>query len=202
MIPFEEIRFLYAKKKEEIQQRLTEFKNLPENLYIGEFMFCMLTPQSNGQRCWEAVTLLQQQKKLTLPIVKDILRKKTRFHNKKTRYLLEGIKNWQIVKKFLSQQNTKELRDYLAVQVKGFGMKEASHFLRNIGKSKNEIAILDRHILKNLNVNNIITDDRIKTRTHYLAVEGKYLAFANVLNIPPDELDLLWWSKENGEIFK
>ncbi len=192
----------YVKKSKEIQQRLSEFKNLPENRYIEEFMFCILTPQSNGQRCWQAVVQLQQQKRLTFSAVKNTLKTKTRFHNKKTHYLLEGIKNWQTIKGFLSHQNTKELRDYLAANVKGFGMKEASHFLRNIGKSKNEIAILDRHILKNLRENEIISDERIKNKTHYLAIEEKYLDFASTLNIPPDELDLLWWSKENGEIFK
>ena len=40
-------------------------------------------------------------------------------------------------------------REWLVKNVKGMGYKEASHFLRNIGKGEN-LAILDRHILKNL----------------------------------------------------
>ena len=59
--------------------------------------------------------------------------------------------NWNNV---LSQINKKEdavkLRNWLAENVKGYGLKEASHFIRNIGKSENKIAILDRHILRNL----------------------------------------------------
>ena len=33
-------------------------------------------------------------------------------------------------------------------------------------------------------------------------MEGKYLKFADKIKIPADELDLLFWSKETGEIFK
>ena len=84
----------------------------------------------------------------------------------------------------------------MAKEVNGYGLKEASHFLRNIGKSNNKIAILDRHILRNLK------EDKIKNHKHYLEVEQKFLDYASSESIPPDELDLLWWSKENGEIFK
>lgn len=81
-------------------------------------------------------------------------------------------------------------------------MKEASHFLRNIGFSNNQIAILDRHILKNLKAQNLIKETKIKSEKHYLEIEQIYLNYAKETNIPADELDLLWWSQENGEIFK
>ena len=50
-----------------------------------------------------------------------------------------------------------ELREWLVKNVKGLGYKEASHFLRNIGKSE-DLAILDRHILKNLQDLKVIND--------------------------------------------
>jgi thermostable 8-oxoguanine DNA glycosylase len=81
-------------------------------------------------------------------------------------------------------------------------MKEASHFLRNIGKSGNQIVILDRHILRNLEEYGIIQDARIRSRNDYLEKEEKYLKFAKEISIPSDELDLLWWSQENGIVFK
>jgi len=96
----------------------------------------------------------------------------------------------------LKNQNRLELRNQIAEKVKGIGLKEAGHFLRNIGKSNNEIAILDRHILRNLQ------EDKIKSKKHYLEIEQKFLNLAKKLKIPIDELDLLFWSKENGEIFK
>ena len=54
------------------------------------------------------------------------------------------------------------LRNFIAENVKGYGLKEASHFLRNIGKSDNQIAILDRHILRNLKALDIIEEEKIK----------------------------------------
>jgi N-glycosylase/DNA lyase len=102
----------------------------------------------------------------------------------------------------LKKDNILELRNWLADNVKGYGLKEASHFLRNVGKSNNQIAILDRHILKNLQAHRVIQDTKIKNKKDYLEKEQKYLEFANQTGIPADELDLFWWSQENGEIFK
>ena len=76
------------------------------------------------------------------------------------------------------------------------GLKEASHFLRNIGKSNNQIAILDRHILRNLRV------EGVKSRKDYFEIEKMFLKRASDEGVTADELDLIWWSKENGEVFK
>ncbi len=92
--------------------------------------------------------------------------------------------------------------DALVRNIKGFGYKEASHFLRNIGMGK-DIAILDRHILKNLKRYGAIKKipSHMSTR-QYLDIEDKARRFARKIRIPLDELDLLFWSRETGEIFK
>ena len=77
--------------------------------------------------------------------------------------LFEGYKNWNNVKSKLSEKNIPELRNWLAKNVKGYGLKEAGHFLRNIGISDNKITILDRHILRNLKKLNIIAEEKIKS---------------------------------------
>lgn len=87
--------------------------------------------------------------------------------------------------------------------VGGFGAVclHNSHFLRNIGKR--DLAILDRHILKNLkNLKAIDELPKALTKKKYLEIEGKFKAFSNKIKIPIDELDLLFWSQETGEIFK
>ncbi len=192
----------YELRKSEIEARLSKFKNISSESYKDEFLFCLLTPGSNAQRCWQAVMELKN-----LPIwnkrsISNILKKRTRFHNNKTSYILHNLKHWQNITARLNSPNIVELRNYLSKQVKGFGLKEASHFLRNIGKSNNSIAILDRHILKNLYQYNIIKSQKIKSDKHYLEIERKFLNFAKSLKIPADHLDLLLWSQENGEIFK
>ncbi len=97
---------------------------------------------------------------------------------------------------------TASLREILAQKVKGLGMKEASHFLRNIGMGR-ELAILDRHILKNLARYRII--DEIPTtlsKKTYREIEQKMRLFSREIGIPMDELDLLLWAKETGVVFK
>ncbi len=197
-----EIKRLYSLKKEAIKARLSSFRSLNEKDYFNEFLFCMLTPGSNAQKCWEAVQLLSKMKDHSKPDIADILRTKTRFHNNKAGYIINSKEAWSLIKPELENENRIELRKFIAENVKGYGLKEASHFLRNVGKSDNQIAILDRHILKNLKRAGVIRDEKIKSKKHYLEIEQAFLAFSDKINIPIDELDLLFWSQENGEIFK
>ena len=224
---------LYNRKSKEIKTRLNEFKNLSEEEQFREFQFCLLTPQSNAQRCWQAVEEISNLKEfIDIPSnsvtlqsgisnrhsrtkgsiingnaynennIYNILKSKTRFHNTKTKRILNSKEQWKSIKRKLNDKNIKELRNFLADNVKGYGLKESGHFLRNIGLSNNKIVILDRHILRNLKAFNIIQEDKIKNKKHYLEIETAFLNFAEKINIPADELDLLFWSKENGEIFK
>jgi N-glycosylase/DNA lyase len=81
------------------------------------------------------------------------------------------------------------------------GMKEASHVLRNIGYRG--IAIIDRHILTHMVQCGIIADDTVpSSQKKYLEIEAKWLHFASDIRIDPDELDLVFWSLQTGEILK
>ncbi len=93
-------------------------------------------------------------------------------------------------------------REWLVQNVKGLGYKEASHFLRNIGLGE-DLAILDRHILKNLKLLGVIDEvpSSLSKRT-YLEIEKKMTAFSKRVGIPMGDLDLLLWYKEAGEVFK
>jgi N-glycosylase/DNA lyase len=186
----------------QIQSRLNEFKNLSPEEQYQEFLFCLLTPQSKAQRCWQAVLELSQINSPSLPQITKILSTKTRFHHTKAKRILSSPQNYKKVLPLLSNPNKLELRNSLSSQVSGYGLKEASHFLRNIGHSDNQIAILDRHILKNLHQLSLIKESKISSPKNYLEIEQIFLSHAKSINIPPDVLDLLLWSKENGEIFK
>jgi N-glycosylase/DNA lyase len=96
----------------------------------------------------------------------------------------------------------KDAREWLVKNVKGMGYKEASHFLRNIGMGE-ELAILDRHILKNLNKYRVIKEIPASlSRTKYIEIEAQMKEFSNAHNIPMAHLDLLFWYNETGKIFK
>ena len=198
-----EIQEVYQTQKQKIQKRLKEFKSLEEKSYFQEFLFCLLTPQSQAQKCWQAVEELSRLKKFTKNKVEQILKSKTRFHKTKADYILNAPYLWhKEIKGKIRADDPQWSRKWIVENVKGLGMKESSHFLRNIGFSNNQIAILDRHILKNLKEFNLIKETKINSEKDYLRIEKIYLDFANSIGIPPDELDLLLWSKENGEIFK
>ena len=93
-------------------------------------------------------------------------------------------------------------REWLVQNVKGIGYKEASHFLRNIGFGE-ELAILDRHILKNLKFFGAIEEiPRSLPRKKYFEIEKKMKKLAEKVKISMSHLDLVLWYKETGEVFK
>jgi N-glycosylase/DNA lyase len=107
-----------------------------------------------------------------------------------------------ILQKISTVDSAFEKRQWLAENVKGIGYKEATHFLRNVGLNEG-LAILDRHILKNLKKHGAIRSlPRTLTKKKYLSLERRFQQFAEDIGIPIDELDLLFWSNETGEILK
>ncbi|MBS3134836.1 N-glycosylase/DNA lyase [Candidatus Woesearchaeota archaeon] len=190
----------YKNKKEEILDRLKEFENNKD--YFYELCFCILTPQSSAKTAWECIKKLKKADFKNNDVNPQSYIKPIRFYKNKSRYLLELKNNYSLVLKNIKQaQYPKQLREFLVNNVKGYGYKEASHFLRNIGHK--DVAILDRHILKNLKKYKIIKEipDSL-TPKKYCEIEDKFLDFSRKINIPMDHLDLLFWSQETGEIFK
>lgn len=205
---FDEIYSLYEKFKDTISIRLQEFETVPTNEYFWELCFCLLTPSTRAENAIKVINILKEQN-----FHKDkfdptqILRNPKhyiRFHNVKAQRLLKLINQWEslypllIEKKLLPQT----IRQKLVEMIDGFGMKEASHFLRNIGFKG--LAVLDRHILKNLNNYRVISwnQNKISSVKRYLEIETKFKNFANLIGIAIEELDLLFWAKETGYVLK
>lgn len=202
----------YKQKKRQIRHRLAEFKRFyraSDKDIFAELCFCILTPQSKATCCDKVINDLRQSWLLFNGCLKAIRSrlKGVRFPNNKAAYLIgareffrkgRGLK----IKDRLDKKNIFMTRDWLVKNIKGLGYKEASHFLRNIGLGKN-LAILDVHILKNLKKYGVIT--RVPTsigRNTYLKIEEKMRKFSQRIEIPLQELDLLFWSKQTGFIFK
>jgi N-glycosylase/DNA lyase len=208
-----EIKKVYSKFKKEIESSLNSFKKIgkkatPEELFT-ELAFCILTPQSKAKFCWEAI-LEMQKKGILLNGTKKALNKelqKVRFKNKKTEYLFEArskffSRNNSIYSNIKKSKSPIILREYLVKNVKGIGWKEASHFLRNIGLGS-EVAILDRHIIRNLIELGILEEyPKNLSEKKYREIEGKMKKLSKNLNIPMDILDHVFWAKETGEVFK
>ncbi len=202
----------YKKNKKHIKKRLRKFRDLydskDENIF-AELCFCLLTPQSRAVYCDKAIKDLER-KGLLLKGSKRIIKtqlKRVRFPNNKASYLIAARRIFRNGQNFdiKSKLNTDDIfktREWFVANVKGLGYKEASHFLRNIGLGK-DIAILDVHILRNLNKYGVIKKIfPLATKKAYLNIENKMRAFSQRIKIPLEELDLLFWSIEAGFIFK
>jgi len=208
----QEIKKKYREKKSEIEKRIEYFKNnfkKDEDIF-NELIFCLLTPQSKAKICWRCVENIVEKQKIKNGREKQILceLKGVRFKYTKAKNIMLArkmfIKNNKIrIKEFLEKfNNVFDLREWLVKNIKGYGYKEASHFLRNIGFVE-EITILDRHILKNLKRAGVIKDiPKTLTRKKYLEIENKMKKFAKKIKVPVYALDLIFWSNEAGEIFK
>ena len=92
-------------------------------------------------------------------------------------------------------------REWVAVNIKGLGYKEASHFLRNVGYF--DLAILDRHILAVMKDYGLI--DSIPSslsRKKYLEIEKKFFELSELTSIKPGILDFYLWYMRTGKVLK
>jgi N-glycosylase/DNA lyase len=201
-----ELRREHASRKQEIRRRLREFASVPAGDYFYELAYCLLTPQSSAVRAGKAVEKLREADFLRSAIEPvDILFSREhyiRFHRTKARRLTEARAQFQEISTVLARGGSAmELRAWCARHVRGLGWKEASHFLRNIGHR--DLAILDRHILRNLQRHGVIRAIPASlTPRRYLNIERRFRRFADTAGIPMDELDLLFWCRETGVILK
>ena len=209
-----EIQRSYFTNKSEIEKRLGEFKRVldtkTEREVFAELVFCLLTPQSKAKTCWRAVSNIVKKKLIyngsTAALSNEL--KSVRFRNNKARYICEARKifsckgNINVKSRLNRSQGAFKIRDWLVQNVKGLGYKEASHFLRNVGLGK-DMAILDRHVLKNLKLCEVI--DEIPgslSKKKYFEIEKKMIRYAKRIGIPVGHFDLVLWHRETGEIFK
>lgn len=209
----EEILEIYKKIKAGIEKAIKGYKKAwkgTEKEVFAEMAFCILTPQSKAKNAWLAITNLVENGLLYNGKAEEMVEflNIVRFKNNKSRYLVEFrelmTRNGELhPKKILSEiGDTFEKRKWILKNIKGMGLKEANHVLRNLGFGEN-IAILDRHILRNLKALNVIEEiPKSITEKKYYEIEEKMREYSDFSKIKMDELDLVLWYKEAGEIFK
>jgi N-glycosylase/DNA lyase len=186
------------------------WRNGTDEEFFAELVFCLLTPQSKAVLCWSTVNTIVEKNMLFKSTAKDIAKviDKIRFKNNKATYIIEARKSFsinnkiKIKEKLKSFKNIYELRKWLKKTIKGIGYKESGHFLRNIGIGKN-LAILDRHVLKNLKTYDVIKEvPKTLNEKKYLKIEKQMQNFAKNVGIPMFHLDMLFWCKSTGGFFK
>jgi N-glycosylase/DNA lyase len=221
----------YAARKGIIQSRLGEFKrfysepvcwNLSDGKMVlvpsdrnnderifEEMSFCLMTANTSAAVSMKAVDGIREVLFAgnTEDIQKALVKAGYRYPNVRAQYIFEvrekfkanhDLKLRKLIETF---DDPKDAREYFVKEVKGFGYKEASHFLRNIGVFG--LAILDKHIIRTLHEYGMIEDTpKSLNRKKYLEIEKKLIEFSDILGIDMDELDLLLWSIKNGDVMK
>jgi len=203
----------YDKIKNEVQNRIIEFKSIwnqaDEKKLFQELAFCLLTPQSKALNAWKTILKITENNKLFDANKSSISEELNlvRFKNNKASYLVEAREklfyNSKGIRETLSEfPSVYEKRKWLLNNIKGYGLKESSHFLRNIGFVE-DIAILDRHILKNLHNFNVIEEiPKSIPEKKYFQIENQMKEFSNEIKIPLEHLDFIFWFNETNTIFK
>ena len=132
-----------------------------------------------------------------LPLKSNGELRKYRYPNKRSSQIVTAAKviysDNKSLKKILSKfESDIETRSYLFNEISGLGIKEASHFLRNIHYS-NSLAIIDVHILSFLKKNNLIPQNTSVTPNSYLKLERILRNLADFHGLDLAIFDLAIW---------
>ena len=196
--------------KKMVEDRMNEFRQVHKQdtwKWYEELVYCLLTAYSSalmGQKCVDSLKVNEKLSSGSLDDVKACLvLEGHRFANVRSKYIFEtrGIAP-RIKSIIMSFNSSKEARVWLVKSVKGLGWKEASHYLRNVGYF--DLAIIDRHIMRNMNEHGLIEEDGSKglTKKKYMKYEEILRKVSKRLDMPLGELDLYLWYRKTGKILK
>jgi len=182
---------LYKKRRNDIKKFLDKI-NRRDNYVLGELYFCLLTPQSKAKKCRAIINEIKSRNLLFNPDIGGIRKILVKFGHRfpnKAEYIIKAFRKFENIKNNLT-------REWLVKNVKGLGMKEASHFLRNIGLKN--IAIIDVHVLNFFKKINLFDKGNL-TKKKYLELEKRFFELSKKLKIAPEELDIAIWLYQSGE---
>lgn len=201
------LKAIEEKAKPFVEERISQFKNLglygSEEDLFSELSFCVLTAN------WSANGGIKAQNKIGVSgfikysqeeLVEVLSNLGHRFPYKRAEFIVENRHLIGNLRKIISLPLI-EARKELVKEVKGIGWKEASHFLRNIGRL--EVAILDRHILRVLKDLHLIGEiPNSWTEKRYLYIEERFKELSSTFNKLPGETDLYIWYLIKGKVEK
>jgi len=126
-----------------------------------------------------------------------------RFPNLKAKFIVKNrskISHLRDLVKPIADVDQWKAREYISNNFIGFGYKEASHFLRNVGYM--DLAIIDRHVLSFLRTQGLSLNFKTLTKGRYLVIEGALRSISNTLSIDLGTLDLFIWFVETKTVLK
>ena len=198
----------YNEIKPRIDQRAKEFASVNKGSnedWFHELCFCILTANTSAKMGYKMQEAISVKEFLSLPL--EELRGKLnelrcRFYNKRSEYIYLAREHAKLKEILSNFDNSVTKRAFLAANIKGIGLKEASHFLRNTGHM--DVAILDKHVKNILIEHGVVMRKKAENlnETNYFYIENKLNKFAEALGISQGELDYVLWYQKTGEVLK
>ncbi|MEJ5338251.1 MAG: N-glycosylase/DNA lyase [Aquificaceae bacterium] len=223
---FEELVALRDKIKTYVDRRLSEFRELgktgkttfdfrPFADYVygadifSELCFCLLTANSSALIGIKLQSTIGTEgfRELSLEELEKLIASAGhRFARQRAERIVRARERFErVMEVIVDACDGKTVRELLSdtcskYKVEGFGLKEASHFLRNIGFE--DVAIVDRHIFRYLKEKSLIPDYRTMTRKVYLEAEKRLEEICKILGMSQAELDLYIFYHKTGKVLK
>ena len=139
-----------------------------------------------------------------------IIRARRKFYSEGDPQYQIGIET--LVSDLQKEPSPQKRRQVLVKEVFGFSWKTASHFLRGVNLSENQLAILDVRVLGELlnlpelglRASGLVrfdakTNPKHPRKSEYMAIECRVKPWAERIGIPLDALDLLLWRLGRGD---
>lgn len=223
---FEEILSVRERVRPYAERRLEEFKQLgktgwtvfdmrPFANYVyradifSELCFCLLTANSSallGIKLQSTIGVEGFWNMSLEELERVIASAGHRFARQRAERIVKAREKFERLTELLrSSHKGKEIRRLLSdpsspYKVEGFGLKEASHFLRNIGYD--DVAIVDRHIFRFLREKGLIGDYKTITQRVYLEAEKRLEELCQSLEMSQAKLDLYIFYYKTGKLLK
>lgn len=192
----------------EVRNRIMEFEGIGRSgklAWFKELCFCLLTANFSAFRSFSITNVLDRsgllreanEQKLSY----ELMRMGHRFPRARARYIVAARTRLDEIYRTIPPLGDHDARRWLVDAVKGLGMKESSHFLRNIGRK--DLAIIDRHVAR-VAVRYDLTPEVPKsmTKRRYLAFERALGPVAELTSLSLAELDLYLWYTAKGVVFR
>ena len=192
--------------REQVENRMKEFSYFQdatdEEVFL-ELCFCFMTANFQAAKSWDI------QKELgskfweldEIELQLELKRLGHRFWPQRGSRIYEA--RWlkdSISSKLGEFDSELEMREWIVGNLKGLGMKEASHFLRNIGYT--DLAIIDKHIINLLVSEGLIERPKSLSVKKYIEIENILRELAKKTSTSLGELDLYLWFEQTGKVLK
>ncbi len=182
-----------------IDNRLREFENVSD--LFSELCFCLMTA---GFRADRSIEIQEKIGSGFCDLSEKELAKKLkemghRFWPQRAQRIVAAREHKNFLNELI-KKDSKEARKWLVENIYGMGLKEASHYLRNVGRK--DVAIVDFHIVDLLNREGLIEKPKTIGAGKYLEIEGVLKDLGEKLQMNLAELDLYLWYIETGKVLK